>query len=121
MILEKKITFECFLYENHFEVVMNDMDFCVNRIIMLPKIRPHKLEKAVCLSCEYCRIPDFRCKILEKSNECPVLIYKLHKRGVLSFEEIIPFLNDQDTFLLCYYFRNEIEDFVNFIKNKDKP
>ena len=97
------------------------MEFCVDRIIKLPKIRPHQIEKAVRLSIDYSKIVDFREKLLEKSNECPVLIYQLHKRGVLTFQEIEPFLRYDGAFWLCYYFRKEIKSFVSFIERKFKP
>jgi len=119
--MEEKISFERFLFGDGNEIGINDMEFCVDRIFMLPKIRPHQLGKAVEISVEYCKLVDFRQKLLRKSKECPVLIYQLYKRGVLVFEEIRPFLKDRDTFLLSYYFRKEIEDFYSFIKNKSKP
>jgi len=119
--MEAKILFERFLFGEGNEIFIDDIDFCVDRIIMLPKIRPHQLENAVYLSVEYCKLADFRRKLLEKSNECPVLIYQLHKRGILLFEEIKPFLNVKDTFLLSYYFWKEINDFEIFIKSKHKP
>jgi len=78
---------------------------------MLPKIHPHQLEKAVRLSDEYCHINVFRRSILEISNECPVLLYQLHKRCVFEFNEIYPFLGNRNIFLLCFYFRNNTEDF----------
>jgi len=118
--MEEKISFEDFLFGEGNEIRINDMEFCVDRIIELPKIRPHQLDKAVRLSIEYCQIADFRRKLLEKSNECPVLIYQLYKRGIFVFEEIEPFLRNSNTFLLCYYFRKEIKDFDSFIKSKDK-
>ena len=118
--MEEKNSFEKFLFGDGNEIFIDDMEFCVDRIVMLPKIRPLQLEKAVRLSIEKCKIADFRRKILAKSNECPVLIYQLFKRGVFVFKEIEPFLIRSDTFLLCYYFRKEIEDFKNFIKTKDK-
>jgi len=119
--MEEKITFERFLFGDENEIAIDDMEFCVNRIIELPRIRPHQLEKTVRLSVEYCKIADFRRKLLDKPNKCPVLIYQLYKRSVLSFEEIKPFLNDRDAFLLSYYFRKEIQDFASFIKRKYKP
>ena len=119
--MDEKISFERFLFGDGNEIVIDDMGFCVDRIVMLPKIRPHQLEKAVYLSIEYCKIADFRQKLLEKSNECPVLIYQLHKRNILVFEEIEPFLRNSNTFLFCYYFRKEIEDFESFIRSKSKP
>jgi len=119
--MEAKISFEGFLFGEGNEIRINDIGFCVDRIVMLPKIRPHQLDKAVRLSIEYCQIADFRGKLLEKSNECHVLIYQLFKRGIFVFEEIEPFLCSRDTFLLSYYFRNEIKDFYSFIKNKSKP
>jgi len=119
--MEEKVSFERFLFGDGNEIFIDDMEFCVDRIVMLPKIRPHQLDKAVSLSVEYCQIADFRQKLLKKSNECPVLIYQLYKRGVFVFEEIEPFLCMRDTFLLCYYFRKGIKDFDSFIKNKDLP
>jgi len=83
--MEGLISFERFLYGGENEVFIDDIEFCVDRIIMLPKVRPHSLEHAVRLSVEYCKLAGFRGKLLGKSNECPVLIYKLHKMGVLVF------------------------------------
>ena len=81
--MEGKILFEKFLFENGNEIIIDDIEFCVDRIIALPKIRPHNLEKAVSISIEKCKLADFQRKLLEKSNECPVLIYHLRKRGVV--------------------------------------
>jgi len=119
--MEEKISFEDFLFGEGNEIRIKDIEFCVDRIVMLPKIRPHQLEKAVRLSIEYCQIADFRRKLVEKSNECPVLIYQLYKRGVFVFEKIEPFLRNRNTFLLSYYFRKEIKDFDSFINRKYKP
>jgi len=119
--MEEKISFERFLFGDGDEIFIDDIEFCVDRIVMLPKIRPHQLEKAVRLSLEFSKSVVFQRKLLEKSNECPVLIYRLHKRGVFGFKEIEPFLAPYDTFLLCYYFRKQINDFEIFIQSKDKP
>jgi len=119
--MEENISFERFLFGDGNEIRINDMGFCVDRIIELPKIRPHQLEKAVNLSIEYCQIAVFKRKLLEKSYNCPVLIYQLYKRGIFVFGEIEPFLKNDNAFLLCYYFRKEIEDFESFIKSKYKP
>jgi len=119
--MEEKISFERFLFGDENEIIIDDMEFCVDRIVMFPKIRPHQLENAVRISAEYCKLADFRRKLLEKSTECPVLIYQLYKRGVFVFEEIKTFLKNRNTFLLSYYFRKEIKDFESFIESKDKP
>ena len=119
--MEEKISFERFLFGDGNEIVIDDMEFCIDRIIELPKIRPHQLEKAVDLSIEYCKLPAFRQKLLEKPNKCPVLIYQLHKRGIFVFEEIELSLQNSYTLLLSYYFRKEIKDFDSFIKSKYKP
>jgi len=119
--MEEKISFEEFLFGSGNEIFINDIEFCIDRIVMLPKIRPNQLEKAVRLSTEYCKLADFRQKLLEISNECPALIYQLHKKGIIVFEEIKPFLKKDNTFILSYYFRKEIKDFESFIKSKSKP
>ena len=120
-LMEEKLAFEGFLYGDESEIIINDIEFCVDRIVMLPKIRPHQLEKAVKLSAEYCQRAEFRRKLLEWSDMSPVLVYKLFKRGVFVFGEIEPLLEKRDSFLLCYYFRKEINDFEEFIKTKRKP
>ena len=62
--MEDKISFEEFLFGDGYEIFINDIEFCVDRIVMLPKIRPNQLEKAVRLSTEYCKLADFRRKLL---------------------------------------------------------
>jgi len=119
--MEERISFEHFLFGDGMEITISDMEFCVDRVIMLPKIRPHQLERAVRLSIEYCQNDDFRRKVLEKSNECPFLVYQLFKKGVFEFEEMKPFLNSCDSLLLCYYFWKEIENFEMFIRYKNIP
>jgi len=119
--MEEKVSFEEYLFGEGKEIIINDIEFCVDRIIELPKIRPHQLEKAVRISIEYCKLPAFRQKLLENPNKCPVMVYQLYKRGVLVFGEIKPFLSNKDSFMLCYYFRKEIKDFESFIKSKSKP
>jgi len=119
--MEERISFERFLFGDGKSIVINDIEFFIDRIFVLPKFQPHKLEKAVSLSVEYCQNPDFRRKFLEKSNECPVLIYQLFKRGIFEFENIEPFLHSRDTFILCCYFRKEINNFGNFVRSKQIP
>ena len=97
------------------------MEFCVDRTLIFPRIRPHHLEKAVFFSAEHIHIREYRERLLEKSNECPVLIYRLYKRGYIIFEEMERFLKKSDCFLLSYYFRKEIDDFGNFIETKQRP
>jgi len=119
--MDEIISFEDFLFGVGNKIFIDDMEFCVNRIVILPKIRPHQLDKAVNYSIEYCQIADFQRKLLEQSYICPVLIYQLYKRGVLKYEEIEPFFANEDSFLLCNYFWKEIKDFKSFIKSKSKP
>jgi len=119
--MEEKILFERFLFGDGNEISIDDMEFCVDRIVILPKIRPHQLEKAVRLSVEYCKLAEFRRILLDKTEECPVLIYQLHKRCVFDFNEIQPYISDSYSFLLSYYFRKEIDDFESFIESKYKP
>jgi len=119
--MEDKKSFERFLFGDGNEIDIDDMEFCVDRIIQLLGIRPHQLEQAVSLSVEYCKLDDFRRKLLGKSYFCPILIYRLYKRGIMVFKEIEPCLRNKQTFIFSYYFRKEIEDFYSFIKRKDKP
>jgi len=120
-MMEEKILFERFLFGDGSEVFIDDMEFCVDRIVMLPKIRPHHLEKALRISLHYSQIADFHEKLLGKIIQCPTLIHQLYKRGVFVFEEIEPYMRESDSILLYYYFRKEIEDFDTLIKGKRKP
>jgi len=119
-MMEEKILFEKSLFWDGNAITV-DIEFYVDRIVMLPKIRPHQLEKAVRLALENWQMVDFRRKILEKIYYCPALIYQLFKRGAVEFGEIEPFLRNRDIFFLCYYFRKEIVDFASFMQNKEKP
>ena len=116
-IMDEMVALEHYLYEDEIGVSINDMEFCVDRIVVLPKIRPHKLEKAVEYSVQMCQNPDFRRKILEKFKECHVLIYHLHKRNVFWFEEIEPFLKPHNNDLYSCYFWKEIETFKKSFNN----
>ena len=64
--MEEKCIFENYLFGDGNDFVIDNMEFCVDRIIIFPKIRPYQLEKAVRLSIEYCKSADFRRKLLEK-------------------------------------------------------
>jgi len=119
--MEEKIVFERFLYGDDKEISINDVEFLVDRIVLLPKIRPHKLDKAVGLSAHYCQNADFRLRMIEKSKECPVLVYQLYKKGVFIFEDIKPHLKGIDSFLLYFYFRDEIDDFKSLIQKIGVP
>ena len=88
ILMEEKIVYEHFLFGDEKELFISELEFSVDRIVIIPQIRPHKLEKAVSLCIEICRIADARKILLEKSKECPVLLYQLFKRGVFAFEEI---------------------------------
>jgi len=101
--MEEKILFEKYLFGDGNEFLIDDMEFWADRIVILLKIRSHQLEKAVELSLKYCQIAGFRHKLLEKSNICPVLIYRLYQKGIFLFEEIDPFLRKEDSYLICYY------------------
>jgi len=63
-----------------------DAEFWVDRIVMFPRVRPLMLEKAVALCIYYLSKADFKGILLQKSRECPVLIYHLFNRGLLSWQ-----------------------------------
>jgi len=114
--MDEEVAFENYLYGDGKKIVISNIDFCVDRIVMLPALRPLQLERAVNLSIELCQVTDFRRKLLEKYSECPVLMFRLYKQGIFSFESIKPFFHEVDAFMLCFYFRKEIKDFDQFIK-----
>jgi len=119
----KKIDFERFLFgedsDNKFEI--DDVEFWAEKMITFISLRPLKLEKAIFLCKDYCSDANFKQKLLEDSIYCPVLIYKLYKKGVYSFNEIEPIIMCEDSFILSHYFYKEIEDFESFIINKAIP
>jgi len=126
-IMEEKIVFERYLYNNGVEfndikpLELTDLDFLVNRIVIFPSLRPLKLEKLVRLCFNYCNNTEFKQKLLDKSNNCYVLIYRLYKKGIFTSNDIMGILNNVDSLIFCYYFRNEINDFKTFILNKNRP
>jgi len=55
---------EDFFLETEMKFLIDDLEFSINRIVILPKIRPHQHEKTLRLSAEYCKLADFRRKLL---------------------------------------------------------
>lgn len=113
------IQFELSLYDDqetlqHFQII--DYDFWVDRIVTLPSYRPLMLKKAVDYASMYCKSSVFKEKLLKISSRlCPVLLHRLFHRGVLSIDEIIPWMRGEKSFILGYYFRSQIKDFKNYI------
>jgi len=99
----------------------DEYEFYVDRIVILPLLRPFSLDKAIELCLKHSENNDFRMMLLEKIFECPVLLYRLFKKGFYNFDEIMPVLQKKDTYILCHYFRKEIYDFNDFVKEKRKP
>jgi len=100
---------------------ISDFDFLVDRIVKFPSLRPLYLERVVILCLEYSKNSHFRQKLLEKTLQYPVLIYRMYQRGVYLFKEIEMYLQDSESFVLSYYLRKEILDFESFIKQKRVP
>jgi len=121
--MKEIVNFETLLYGTgtNETPTISDIEFWVDKIVQLPSLRPLNLELAVNLSIFYCNIEDFRVKLLEKSKKCPVLIQRLYMKGIFRFSEIMPLINDDCSFIECYYYRKEIEDFPNIILKKKKP
>ena len=53
--MEDRIAFECFHFDDKKDITINDVDFLVDRILMLPKLHPHSLDKAVKLTVDFCQ------------------------------------------------------------------
>jgi len=119
--MEEKVAFENFLFGDGAECTINDEEFLADRLIMLPKLRPHCIDKAIRLCEDYCKNEDFRQKLSQKSISCPALIYQLYKKGVLDYEDLAPTINRFDSFVFCYYFRKEFFDFEAVIQSKEEP
>lgn len=121
--MENQIALENYLYGDELEITydLSDIDYLADRIIKLPSLRPFDILKSERLCDVFCKNNDFRQKILNMINECPVLIYRLFMRGVFTFSEIEPFLHGRNSYILCFYFRKEISNFDTFIKTKIKP
>jgi len=120
--MEEKIRFENSLYDPQTDDIgynISDIEFLVDRLVCLPLVRPFLLEKAVTLCVKYASTINFLRKLLSESKECPVLIYRLYKRGVISFQEIEPILRSTDSTIYCYYFRKEFIDFELFAKKNN--
>jgi len=115
------VRFEDSLYGDFVEDIifeLKDLDFWVDRIIKLPRFRPLCIDKAVNLCVDYCKNNGFRQQLLEKALECPVLIYRLFKKGILAIDEVFRYTMNRSSLVYCYYFREHIEGFESFISNK---
>lgn len=115
------IDFEISLYDD--DVIdasyeIGDVDFWVDKMISYPSFRPLRLEKAIGWCIKYCQSSIFKRKLLEKSYSCPVLLHRLFKKQIFTFDEIEPILRDNDRFIISYYFRKEIKNFSSFITRK---
>jgi len=99
-----------------------DIDFWVNRLVGLPALRPFSIEKVVQLCITYCENHDFGQLMLEKGiTKCITLIHRLYKSGIYDINDILPYLYEGDSYIICYYFRGEICNFNQFISEKWKP
>jgi len=69
--MEEYITLEKYLYENYQinGISIEDTDFLVDRLVLLPSIRPFILDKVVKVCCEYIKTNNFSRKIIGKMCE----------------------------------------------------
>jgi len=120
-----ELHFDQCLFDDSFSKMINpisEIGFMVDRIVKTPLYKPFRLEYITNLSRFLCQDPSFRQKLLEKSAcECFVLLYRLFLFGVFSFNEIEPFFENEESFLLCFYFKKQIKDFEEFICCKSVP
>jgi len=122
--MDEMLAFENYLYGDNLTIFGNkiqDNEFLVDRIVLLPSFRPFSVEKVVKISFEYSFDLDFHRMLLERSFECPILNYRLYQSGFFNFEEIEPILMRKESSILFYYYRKEINDFNIVIKNKRNP
>jgi len=123
--MEKLVDFENSLYSKNpqFDMVeILDMAFWVNRLITLPCLRPFCLDHVVRLCCEYCSNIEFREMILKAAMDyCPVLVYRMYKCGVFSFQDIEHHLSNELYYIHPFYFRKCIDNFNKYIETKIKP
>ena len=122
--MEEYIKFESVLFQDDpiFENLnLCDVNFCVDRLVNHPSLRPLLLEKVVSLCKDLCQKTDFKERLLEKSAQiCPVLLFRLFKLGVYTANDIKPLLQADDCWLLCVYFRKQIRYFGKFFETKRK-
>jgi len=118
--MDENVAFEAFLYGNGGESITNDLEFWADRVIMFPSLRPFQLDKAVRVCVEYYKFQGFLLRLLEKSEKCPVLIYRLYQRDIFVFSEIEPILLRINSLVFSYYFRKEINDFDSYILSQRK-
>jgi len=110
--MEELINFEKNLYRGEsidFFELLDDYVFCVDRIVRLPNLRPFHIDKVVKICKEYCKNADFRQLLLEESmKRCYVLVNRLYENGVFQYETIQQYLSAQNTYVLYFYFREEM-------------
>jgi len=121
--MNKIVEFEKLLFgEGIFTRYDDDIDFWIDKLVILPSIRPFLLDELVIRCSEYCSDSFFCNKLLKKSiKDCPALVYRLYKRNIIKFEDILPFLRDDSIYVGCYYYETEIDDLEGFLFNKSIP
>jgi len=118
--MDTLLQFEASLFDEDAEFIslpISNVDFWVDRLVVFPSLRPFMLEKAVDLCCDYCQNANFRDILIEKSiTGCPVLLYRLFKRGSFTLDQIESKLCHPETYISSFYFRKEIKGFVEFFE-----
>jgi len=101
-----------------------DYGFWAHKISILPRYRPFLLEKIVDLAQEYCVDQLFKELLInECKDECPILLHRLHRKGIIEFNDIGSFDTTKimKKFVLCYCFQEFIPDFDNHTIHKYHP
>jgi len=123
-VFDDLISFEKMIYSDNskFEsITIFNVDFLTDLLVNYPKYRPFQLSNVVRMCKELCDDPIFRKELFMKCFlESPVILYRLFNEGVFSISEILSELEQTPYCLVCYYFKNFVDNFEELIEYKIK-
>jgi len=99
-------------------LVTDNYDFLVNRLLRLPKYRPFLIEKVVSYCSRMLHIDSFKALLINESVfAMPIIIRRLYEMNMIDFSLINGIINGKGSFEFCFYFINEIQGFRDLMNN----
>jgi len=96
----------------------SNIDFIIDRILLMPKYRPFLLSEVVDLCLLYLGFLDFKEKLLFHAvHECPVLIRRLYIKGAYNFSDLGRFVKGPGLSFFQFYFHDTISGFEERLQN----
>jgi len=124
-LFDEYISFEKMIFSDHPDIqYVNNLDeeFIICTLCRIPKFRPFLLSEVVHLAAEYCQSQKFKDQFISDcSLISPVILHRLFKIGVYSFDEILNEMKKPGRYRLAAYFLRQPLDYEDYISNENNP